>query len=175
MRRLHVLSLLGLLIACAAEDVFGPPPDIAPHFTADVEGRPFVGLVGTGGCIGLQIPPAVVLFEAHTAGIGPAPEISINLGDIHGPGIYMLRPAQVPDLQRAALYIGGDAAVSQYSAPAGAGEVDVSEYDPITRRIAGRFYFTALRTVGDTGRADVRVRRGSFRGVLQAWGSHTCD
>lgn len=171
-----VLPLLVLLApACHTdEDLFGPLPVPGAHVTARIDGNGFAALIPTDRCIGMQITPTLFFIDVHAAGTWPSANISIHLGGITGAGRYVMRPNEPQSSQRAALYIPGDPAKLQYSALTGSGEVQLDEYDPVERTLAGRFYFNAIRAVGTTGPEWVRVTEGSFRGTLAEWGTQGC-
>ena len=173
MRLLHLSFAACLAIGCASEDLLGPEPPPTPHFTAVIDGTPFEGFV-PGGCVGTQISPTMFFLSVRVPGSGPNPELSLHLGGITGPARMGLRPNEPQQSQRAALYIPGDPAVLQYSAPTGSGEIVIDHYDAVQRTVAGRFYFNAYRAVGTVGSEWIEVRQGSFRGTLRAWGTLIC-
>ena len=170
----RLLFLLGLGAACTNDHLLGPFPSAEPHFTAIVDGTPFVGFM-PDDCIGMQVTPTMFFMSGRIAGSFPTPEISISLGGISGPTRVAMRPNEVQSAQRSALYIPDDPARLQYSAPTFSGDILIDEYDPVHRTVAGRFFFNAHREVGTEGPEWVAVREGSFRGRLRSWGSQFCD
>ncbi len=166
--------LLALLSACST-DLLAPIPGTDPHFTAVVDGRPFVGYVAADACIGTQITPTMFFLNVQAAGAPSGSGISIHLGGVTGTGRVTMRPNEVQAAQRAALYVPDDPTQLQYSTLTGSGDILIDEYDPVARRVAGRFFFRAYRAVGTAGPEWVEIRQGSFRGILRAWGSQDCS
>lgn len=178
MNTLRATLALVLLVTPAChtdEDLFGPVPIPGSHVTARIDGQGFAALVSPDRCIGIQITPRMFFISVHEGGTWPTAQISIHLGDIPpGAGRYTIRNNEPQSLARVALYVPGDPAKLQYSGVTGSGEIQIDEYDPVARTLAGRFYFNAVRAVGTTGPEWIRVTEGSFRGTLAAWGSQGC-
>jgi len=170
----RTLSWLVTVSACSA-DLLGPLPGPEDHLSATVDGAPFVGFVPAPGCIGGQLTPSMFFVSVNAGGTLQSGNLSFHLGDISGPGRYTMRPDEVQEHQRAAIYIPDDPARLQYSALAGSGEIVIDEYDAVQRTVAGRFFFNAIRAVGTEGPEWIHIRQGSFRGRLRAWGSPDCS
>ena len=163
-------------LACRAQrDLLGPPPGPGSYLTAQIDGNGFIAQLPSPQCLGVQITATMFFIDVTAPGTWPTPNLSIHLGGITGPGRFSMKPNEPQESQRAAVFVPGDPARLQYSALTGSGEIQLDEYDPIQRTIAGRFYFDAVRAVGTSGPAWIHVREGSFRGTLAAWGSRICN
>ena len=175
MKTLGLVAVLGSLAACQADILYGPEPALTPHFTAEIDGAPFVAEIVPPGCIGYQTSPTTFFLYVRAAWTGVWPSMTIHLGGITGTGSVLLHPYRHLNDGDGAVYVPGETNVLQYSTPFASGEVRIDEYDPDQRTIAGRFYFNAVRVVGDTGAKWVHVGRGSFRGWLQDFEAGTCS
>src|SRR3989442_7594099 len=90
------LSALLVLAACANDAILGPYPPPTAHFTAEVDGVPFVGFVPAPGCIGLQISPTHISLSAHVLGAPTGSGIALDIGGLTRAGSYLIlidRPA----------------------------------------------------------------------------------
>jgi hypothetical protein len=165
MRFLAALCLSSTALACGeADELLGPLPPANPHLTVHIGDERAAAYLGGVACIGVQIAPSEFFISVHTDPAG-LPSIALYFHDVTGPGTYAIDAGTEATSRASANYLVSTEPNVQYSSRNGVMQLD--EYDPVTRVVAGRFHFTANRSVGTSGPFRLEFRLGSFRGLLQ--------